>query len=133
MNKTVQEAAKEARMTSAETLTALGTHTSLDDFTGLSYDEIAESAFVKGAEWKEMQSPWISTEDKLPDDNQKIIILDDFARTFEGTYCNGAWFYATHHFNEAGLLIECSFMPMPEQVKPVAWMPVPPFNGTDIK
>lgn len=33
MKQTVEEAAKEARMTSAETLTTYGTHTSLDDFT----------------------------------------------------------------------------------------------------
>lgn len=32
MKQTVEEAAKEARMTSAETLTTYGTHTSLDDF-----------------------------------------------------------------------------------------------------
>lgn len=47
MKQTVEEAAKEARMTSAETLTTYGTHTSLDDFTYLSHDEIAESAFIK--------------------------------------------------------------------------------------
>lgn len=133
MKKTVQEAAKEARMASAETLTALGTHTSLDDFTGLSYDEIAESAFIKGAEWKEMQSLWISIEDELPNDNQKIIILDDCMRTFEGTYCNGVWFYAIRHFNEAGSPVAISFMTMPKQFKPIAWMTVPPFNGTDVK
>lgn len=133
MRKTVQEAAKEARMASAETLTSLGTHTSLDDFTGLSYDEIAESAFIKGAEWKETQSPWVSVEDKLPDNNQKIIILDDCMRTFEGTHCNGAWFCATHHFNEAGLPVECSFISMTKQFKPIAWMQVPSFNGAEVK
>ena len=60
MKQTVEEAAKEARMTSAETLTTYGTHTSLDDFTYLSHDEIAESAFIKGADWQSKQSPWIS-------------------------------------------------------------------------
>lgn len=39
---TVKEAAIEARMASAETLTTYGTHTSLDDFEYLSHDEIAE-------------------------------------------------------------------------------------------
>lgn len=58
MKQTIEEAAKEARMASAETLTTHGTHTSLDDFTYLSHDEIAESAFIKGAEWKAKQSPW---------------------------------------------------------------------------
>ena len=67
MKQTVEEAAKEARMTSAETLTTYGTHTSLDDFTYLSHDEIAESAFIKGAEWQAKQSPWISVEERLPE------------------------------------------------------------------
>lgn len=35
MKQTVEEAAKEARMTSAETLTTYGTHTSLDDLNFL--------------------------------------------------------------------------------------------------
>lgn len=42
MKQTVEEAAREARMASAETLTTYGTHTSLDDFTYLSHDEIKE-------------------------------------------------------------------------------------------
>ena len=42
-------------MASAETLTTYGTHTSLDDFTYLSHDEIAEAAFIKGAEWQKEQ------------------------------------------------------------------------------
>ena len=64
MKQIVEEAAREARMASAETLTTYGTHTSLDDFTYLSHDEIAEAAFIKGAEWQAKQSPWISVEDK---------------------------------------------------------------------
>ena len=64
MKQTVEEAAKEARMASAETLTTYGTQTSLDDFTYLSHDEIAEAAFIKGADWQAKQSPWISVEDK---------------------------------------------------------------------
>lgn len=75
MKQTVQEAAKEARMASAETLTALGTHTSLDDFTGLSYDEIAESAFIKGAEWQEKQSSWINVKEQLPDEQEMVLCM----------------------------------------------------------
>ena len=64
---TVEEAAIEARMASAETLTTYGTHTSLDDFEYLSHDEIAEAAFVKGAEWQSKQPPWISVKERLPE------------------------------------------------------------------
>lgn len=71
MKQTVEEAAKEARMASAETLATYGTHTSLDDFTYLSHDEIAEAAFIKGAEWQAKQSPWISVKDAIPNELAK--------------------------------------------------------------
>lgn len=91
MRQTIEEAAKEARMASAETLTTYGTHQSLDDFTGLSYDEITESAFIKGAEWQAKQSPWISTKDKLPDDEDLVITgcwcTDYFKYLQQGWYC----------------------------------------------
>lgn len=71
---TVEEAAIEARMASAETLTTYGTHTSLDDFEYLSHDEIAEAAFVKGAEWQSKQPPWISVKERLPEEGQPVLI-----------------------------------------------------------
>lgn len=73
MKQTVEEAAKEARMASAETLTTYGTHTSLDDFTYLSHDEIAEAAFIKGAEWQSRQFPWISVKERLPEQNELVL------------------------------------------------------------
>ena len=78
MKQTVEEAAKEARMASAETLTTYGTHTSLDDFTYLSHDEIAEAAFIKGAEWQAKQSPWISVKERLPEYNNEVIIYHEY-------------------------------------------------------
>lgn len=71
---TVEEAAIEARMASAETLTTYGTHTSLDDFEYLSHDEIAEAAFVKGAEWQSKQPPWISVKERLPEEGKPVLI-----------------------------------------------------------
>ena len=61
-------------MASAETLTTYGTHTSLDDFEYLSHDEIAEAAFVKGAEWQSKQPPWISVKERLPEEGQPVLI-----------------------------------------------------------
>lgn len=66
MKQTVEEAAKEVIMA-----TVYGTHTSLDDFTYLSHDEIAEAAFIKGAEWQAKQFPWISVEDAIPNKQAK--------------------------------------------------------------
>lgn len=74
MKQTVEKVAKEARMASAETLTTYGTHTSLDDFTYLSHDEIAEAAFIKGAEWQSKQSPWINVKERLPEEGNPVLI-----------------------------------------------------------
>lgn len=78
MRQTIEDAAKEARVASAETLTTYGTHQSLDDFIGLSYDEIAESAFIKGAEWQAKQSPWISVEERLPENQDIVLVRDEY-------------------------------------------------------
>lgn len=58
-NEDIQKAAEDARRSSAETLTTHSAHQYLDDipFIKLSYDEIAESAFVKGAKWR-INSVW---------------------------------------------------------------------------
>lgn len=72
MRQTVEEAAKEVIMA-----TVYGTHTSLDDFTYLSHDEIAEAAFIKGAEWQAKQSPWISVKKQPPKHNIEVIICHE--------------------------------------------------------
>lgn len=116
MKQTVEEAAKEARMTSAETLTTYGTHTSLDDFTYLSHDEIAESAFIKGADWQSKQSPWISVEDKLPSLNQKVIVY------------NGKQIYISHRTEKDYAKDANSFLYGLQTYNVVAWMPIPSFD-----
>ena len=74
MNNTkIIDAAKEARIASAQTLTTHGMHSSIDDIPfiacNLSYDEVAESAFVKGAE-RLMTQPF---RDRLTDEERERI------------------------------------------------------------
>lgn len=125
-----EEAAKEARMTSAETLTTYGTHTSLDDFTYLSHDEIAESAFIKGADWQSKQSPWISVKGQLPDENEDIIILCKHGAIFNGTYSNNVWFCMDGYIYDTykGNPIYSSMSSIPPSWEPIAWMPKPKFE-----
>ena len=116
MKQTVEEAAKEARMASAETLTTYGTHTSLDDFTYLSHDEIAEAAFIKGAEWQSKQSPWISVKERLPENEDRVLVLCKMKRfnsyfTLVNNYIDGEW--------ETKILAHYDT---------VAWMPIPSFD-----
>lgn len=78
LKKSIEEAAVESRRASAETLTTFGLQSSIDDvveLTGmeLSYDEVAESAFEKGAEYA-LSHQWISVEEALPQDEENVIV-----------------------------------------------------------
>ncbi len=53
---------------------------------------VALRAFKKGADWQAKQSPWISVEEQLPEENENIIIMCKHGAIFNGTYCNGVWF-----------------------------------------
>jgi hypothetical protein len=83
MKQTIKEAAREARMASAETLTTYGTHTSLDDFTYLSHDEIAEAAFIKGADWR-INSVWHDASERP--DKGKMLIVEDIDSAYDLVY-----------------------------------------------
>ena len=111
---TVKEAAIEARMASAETLTTYGTHTSLDDFEYLSHDEIAEAAFVKGAEWQSKQPPWISVKERLPEENKEYLVVLD----------NRVIYVAQYNKNNKSWLIYGTGY----TYNVVAYMPIPSFD-----
>ena len=73
MKQTVEEAAKECRRTTAQSMSVYAQYHSIDECPnhGITYDEIAEAAFIKGAEWQAKQSPWISVEDAIPNELTK--------------------------------------------------------------
>lgn len=76
-NKQIEEAAVEARIASASTLTPRGTHTSIDGIPFVegkfSYDEISEAAFVKGAEWR-INSVWHKDKNDVPEEHRNVLI-----------------------------------------------------------
>lgn len=73
MKQTVEAAAKECRRTTAQSMGVYAQYHSIDECPnhGITYDEIAEAAFIKGAEWQSKQSPWISVEDAIPNEQAK--------------------------------------------------------------
>ena len=93
MKQTVEEAAKECRRTTAQSMGVYAQYHSIDECPnhGITYDEIAEAAFIKGAEWQAKQFPWISTKDKLPDDEDLVITgcwcTNYFKYLQQGWYC----------------------------------------------
>lgn len=45
----------------------------MPDWGGL--PALAKKYFIKGAEWQAKQSPWISVEERLPKEGQKVFVL----------------------------------------------------------
>ena len=76
MKQTVEEAAAECRQAIAEALGPDAQYHFIDECPnhGLSCDMLVEESFIAGAEWQAKQSPWISAEEQLPEDDKQNII-----------------------------------------------------------
>lgn len=91
---------------------------------------VALRAFKKGADWQAKQSPWISVEEQLPEENENIIIMCKHGAIFNGTYCNGVWFCMDGYINDIykDSPIYTSMGSIPPLWEPVAWFPIPSFD-----
>lgn len=119
MKQTVEDAAKEAS----------------EDCYECQYDDslemrLVKEAFRQGAEWQSKQSPWISVKERLPEENENIIIMCEHGAIFNGTYCNGVWFCMDGYIHDIykSNPIYSSMSSIPSLWEPVAWMPIPSFD-----
>ena len=95
------------------------------------YDEIdMRNAFEGGVQWQSKQSPWISVKERLPEENENIIIMCEHGAIFNGTYCNGVWFCMDGYINDIykDSPIYSSMSSIPPLWEPVAFMPIPSFD-----
>ena len=69
--------------------------------------------FKEGARWQTKQLPWVSVKERLPDENEDIIIL-----------CMDGYIYDTFKGNP----IYSSMSSKPPSWEPIAWMPKPKFE-----
>mgnify|MGYP001008738818 FL=1 len=119
MKQTVEDAAKEAA----------------EDCYECQYDNslemrLVKEAFRQGAEWQSKQSPWISVKERLPEENENIIIMCEHGAIFNGTYCNEVWFCMDGYIHDIykSNPIYSSMSSIPSLWEPVAWMPIPSFD-----
>lgn len=86
--------------------------------------------FKAGAEWQSKQSPWISVKERLPEENENIIIMCEHGAIFNGTYCNGVWFCMDGYIHDIykSNPVYSSMSSIPSLWEPVAWMPIPSFD-----
>jgi len=84
-------------------------------------------AFKDGAEWQKKQSPWISVEDKLPEEKQPVLVANYFKSArkpyyeyYMGFYRDGEWCACTcvDENGEDYILTDVThWMPIPELPK----------------
>ena len=132
LKKRIEEAAVESRRASAETLTTFGLPSSIDDVVELigmelSYDEVAESAFEKGAEYA-LSHQWISVDEALPDDNEIALFIDQYG---------SMQLLTMNDIRGQNKILDAMLMCVPRGLldesivcldKIVAWMPIPKLN-----
>lgn len=102
----------------------------LNDYYHGNYKGHAQVGFYAGAEWQAKQSPWISVKERLPDENEDIIILCKHGAIFNGTYSNNIWFCMDGYIYDTykGNPIYSSMSSIPPSWEPIAWMPKPKFE-----
>ena len=102
----------------------------LNDYYHGNYKGHAQVGFYAGAEWQAKQSPWISVKERLPDENEDIIILCKHGAIFNGTYSNNVWFCMDGYIYDTykGNPIYSSMSSIPSSWEPIAWMPRPKFE-----
>lgn len=120
MKQTVEEAAKECRRTTAQSMGVYAQYHSIDECPnhGITYDEIAEAAFIKGAEWQSKQSPWISVNERLPEESGYYFVTD--GAVVEKVYFFKKW-------NKFAEIEEYPHLFYDEGVIK-AWLPIPSFD-----
>lgn len=113
MKQTVEEAAKQR----AEGYNIVG-------------QNIYKFGFIAGADWQSKQSPWISVKERLPEENEDIIILCKHGAIFNGTYSNNVWFCMDGYIHDTykDNPIYSSMSSIPSSWEPIAYMPIPSFD-----
>ena len=77
-------------------------------------------SFIAGAKWQSKQSPWISVKDKLPDNQNIVLVRDEY-----GGFCT-----AYLHGPKSGFITygEEAYRKFGEITH---WIPIPPFESND--
>lgn len=73
---------------------------------------IYKFGFIAGAEWQSKQSPWISVEERLPEEGQKVLVLIEYMGSMQ--------------IHEHVYWVESNWAHGYSRV--LGWMPIPSFD-----
>ena len=111
--KTVEEAAKEFAKSVIDSFGRRGVPSGISDIK-----EMIALGFENGAEWQAKQSPWISVEEQLPEEGQKVFVLV----MCYGTPCiREEKFCRNSNLDKKGMWIHGNSIVL-------AWFPIPSFD-----
>lgn len=118
MKQTVEEAAKECRRTTAQSMGVYAQYHSIDECPnhGITYDEIAEATFIKGAEWQAKQSPWISVKEQLPEYSCWVLVAGKDYKYRILFYCGGKFYTNKSLIAYDGSVLFWMFIPSFDQI-----------------
>lgn len=118
MKQTVEEAAKECRRTTSQSMGVYAQYHSIDECPnhGITYDEIAEAAFIKGAEWQAKQSPWISVKEQLPEYSCWVLVAGKDYKYRILFYCGGKFYTNKSLIAYDGSVLFWMFIPSFDQI-----------------
>lgn len=125
MKQTVEEAARE---------NILFNHRTVDrTLFGKDLAKFGEMNFVQGVEWQSKQSPWISVNERLPEEGQRVLVgflwdlwkCDKYSEyikcTDVFTYEDGWWIDDSVNFYRGKEVTE-------DDIKVICWQPIPSFD-----
>ena len=111
MKQTVKETAKGFAKSVIDSFGTNGVPSSISAIKGM-----IALGFENGAEWQAKQSPWISVEERLPENEDRVLVLCKMKRfnsyfTLLNNYIDGEWETKTLAYYDT-----------------IAWMPIPSFD-----
>lgn len=86
----------------------------IEDNHGYGVKDTFQVGFVHGANWQAEKSPWISVEDRLPNNDENVFYANHLSLAFGvGFYVDNQWYQSYTGEEIHGITV---------------WMPIPKFN-----
>ena len=87
------------------------------------FAHVAEVGFIEGAQWQSKQSPWISVEERLPEENADVFFAVEWNAPHKIVYFVGSYFGNGQCDSDCRIFLPDSLL-----ARVTYWMPIPSFD-----